>query len=351
MVRKVLTEGIASEGAPRQTNRISALWVVALAAMAVAMGLAVGLLAMDGNAPSPRLPAAKATPKPALVVPVVPIPPPLPPKPTGVGTPQTLALGPGAALYLTTDKYLIRADRDTLRTVWTAPLRLGAEGSIVASSSRVAFAAPQGVAFLDSATGEPISTFLFRTGGFKVAACLAGTQQVLVRTVFDGTLRFDIESGTRAAGQTSCTHQDALHCDAPQRCGWDSAEPPGLNCRYFLKVGPSTVTFCEEEGTKAKLVVKRFNGKTQWKTVRGTGAATNPGYASVVDGLLIVSENHFLEAFDAASGERRWSARHTGGDGAVVSDGHQLYVGQDDTLIRLDAKTGAETGRFEASNP
>ncbi len=350
IVRKVLGEGTAPETTPNKPSSITALWVGLVAAFILGTALAVGILVTDSRqsdpTPAPQIPPS---PAPARVVPVAPAPPP-PPKPTGIGTPQTLALGPKTAIYLTTDKHLIRAERDTLQSVWIAPHALGAEGSIVASATRVAFVGPQGAAFFDSATGEPVATFLFRTGGFKVAACLAGTQQLLVRTVFDGTLRFDMESGTRTTGQTFCTPQDTLRCDAPQRCGWDSAEPPGLNCRYFLKVGQSTVTFCEEEGTKAKLVVKRLNGKIQWKTVRGKGAYTNPSYASVIDGTLVVSEGHHLEAFDVASGERRWSTPHTGSDGAIVSDGHQLYFGQDDTLITVDTKTGNEIGRFKASN-
>jgi hypothetical protein len=355
VVRKVLSEGTA---APMEPN-------TKLAWIASGVFVIVGLIVLPAVVALFSFEKVSAIHRPVdippqnspLVIPRVPIARPPEAKPMGLGTPLEIALGDRSDLFIATSTHLIKADRKTLRSVWMVPLDVGVRGSsdngdIVVGATRVAVAGPSGVAFFDSATGAALAKFLFKTDGFKVSACLADgvrnqvAEQLLAKTTFDGTLRFDMQTGARVSGNTSCVMHGDIHCGPKEQCGFGSTQPPGLDCRYYLQVGESRVTVCEEEGTKARLLVKRAKGLTQWKTVRGTGAATNPDFMSTIGGFIVVAENHFVEAFDAASGQHRWIHALEGDARALVSDGQQLFFGSAGTVVAVDAATGLEVARF-----
>jgi uncharacterized Zn finger protein (UPF0148 family) len=354
-IRAVVRRVLAEERAPVQSSRAvaqrsSRLWGLAIAGAVVFF---VAVLVSIFMQRSQR--AARPVALPVVTPPRLPqLRQPVAPGPRGLGRPDLLALGDDSALYLVTDGQLVKADRRTHRPVWRArTLRgygRGGDGTVVPLAGRVAFAGPMGVAFFDDETGAATGQYLFRHGGHKVSACAAGAHQVLVKTTFDGTLRFDVRTGARVEGGPACdTHSD-MHCDPGQRCAWDTRVlPGGLSCRHALYLEGHLVTFCQAEGTLEQLVVDVAGGKVRWKT---PGGSSNPGYASVVGSVLVVAADHLVEGFELATGQKRWSSALAGDEGAVVSDGRLLYFGQGDTVVELDAATGVVVDRFlEADAP
>lgn len=348
VVRRVLAEERAPVTPPRVVPHASAI----LGRLAV-VGAALFLVAVLVTVFMVR--TGRATRRTVVAAPVVPPPPRPPPSvkpvargPRGLGRPELLALGEGAALYAVTDGHLVKADRRTHRAVWRTPtLRgygRGGDGTVVPLAGRVAHAGPMGIAFFDDETGAATGRYLFRSGGHKVSACAAGAHQVLVKTTFDGTLRFDVRTGAKVERGPWCETRPDMHCDPGQRCAWDSrALPGGLHCRHALYLQGHQVTFCEAEGTLEQLVVDVAGSKVRWKT---PGGGPNPGYASVVGDVLVVAADHLVEGFELATGQKRWSTPLAGDEGAVISDGKHLYFGQGDTVVELDAATGVVVDRF-----
>lgn len=344
-VRQVLAEERAPASAPSSPSSAKpALMVALVAGVVLTLGLAGVLVSLLTRAPV--VPPVVRPPK-AVVPPRPPPPPPKPleaPTPAGLGSPSALALGEGQTLFAVVGQELIRVELQTLRPAWRAPV-VGSEGTILQLGDRVVFAGETGAFFFDAATGAPTGKYLFKTGGFKVSACAAGPRQVLVQTVFDGVLRFDVGTAGPVKGTTSCHRNADLHCDAGQRCGFSSSRVGDMSCRYGLRVGDAQVTFCEVDGTKELVLVSHTGARVNWKTPRGKGSSTNPDYASVVDGVLVTADGASLEGFDPATGERRWSREQSGNPRAVISDGRRLFVGHEGTVLLLDAKTGDEVAR------
>ncbi len=336
VVREVLAEG---QPAPPASSQLGVI-VMAVTMGLIGMGAMVVMLSTRRTHVSP--------PRPAVVLPpprpTAPSPPTPPPPPRGVGLPQSIALGEGEALYAVIGQTLVKADRSSWTTLWTTPVP-GGEGTIVPFADHVVFAGPAGVFTFNAGTGAPTGKYLLRHQGFKVSACAAGKTQVLVETVFDGTLRFDAASAKPATGSAGCVPKRDLHCGATERCGFASGRLAQMDCRYVLAHPPAEITFCEVDGTKELLVVEHLGPTIRWKSPRGAHASTNPGFATVVAGLLITGDGE-LEAFDVKTGARQWTHPMSGSDAAVLSDGERLYFGDGDTIVSIDAKTGQEIGRF-----
>jgi hypothetical protein len=355
VVRKVLAED-ARKAQPNQLHKSAnplglylGVGTAVIFGFAVAIAIALSHRTKAVSVVKPVLVPINA----AIAHPPVEAPEPVeepPQKPTGIGTPDAIAFGQDDDIFIVSGQSLVKANRKSMEQVWHVALPTGGfgrngGGSIVALAGRVAYADSNGINFYEAASGEKKGQYLFKSNGFKVSACGTGNQ-VLAKTVFDGTLRFDIKTGTRVSGNTWCNPMDNIHCDSGQKCGWDSSEPSGLSCRYFLSRRGSKVTFCEEEGTKALVLVDRLAGKNIWKTIRGPKSSTNPEYVSVVDGVLVTSDSGQVEAFEDTTGTRIWSHPIHGNSGAILSDGHQLYFGFEGTVVVLNAKTGTEVGRF-----
>lgn len=344
-VRQVLAEERAPDSSP--ATRVRPLVVVV--AGLVLMGLAGTVVALTSAVPPPH-----SKFRPTIAVPSVPKV--LPPLPTpvveapatnsGLGVPSSLAFGGHHSLLAVVGNEVIKVDLESMRPLWRAPVT-GGEGTVLEVADRAVFAGPEGAFFFDAQSGTPTGKYLFKTSGFKVTACAAGPQQVLVKTVFDGVLRFDVTQAAPAKGSTSCHFNEDLHCDVGQRCAFDHSEVGGLSCRYVLHVQGARVTFCEVDGTKEKVLVSHTGSQVHWKTPRGPGSSTNPSYASVVSGVLVTADDDLLEGFDPANGERRWSHPLTGSGRAVISDGRRLFFGHAGTVKVLDAKTGEEVTRVE----
>jgi outer membrane protein assembly factor BamB len=354
VVRRVLAEERQASPTPRPSQRQytvstpGVLPALLFSGMVIAAVIAGALLYAERRPPprSPRSSSPPSPPPPTAPRPVA------PPAPRGLGVPDTLALGPDASLYLVSGSTLVKADRKTHWPLWKAPVQVGfgrgSVGSLVTQAGHVAFAGPAGIFFFDAATGAPTGQYLFAHQGFQVSACAVGSTQVLVQTVFDGWLRFDARTAKPTTGTGSCTANREMHCDEGQRCSFAHGRLADMECRYLLMREGHQVTFCEVDGTKEHLVVDHVGGKVVWKSLRAKGAATNPAYASVIEGVLVVGESGVLEGFEATTGEHLWTRKYAGEDSAIVSDGHQLTLGFEGTVIVVDPKTGQETSRYLA---
>jgi outer membrane protein assembly factor BamB len=347
VVRQVLAEDRAPRPAPKPQQGGAVMLVSLGAGALMLLGVFFALFLARPSVPPPVVVHV-----PKIVVPPVPPEPPRPhvrpPEPTvtGLGQPDALAFGDGNALFAIVGNELLKADRQTLKTVWRTKVS-GGEGTIVPLAGRVVFAGPQGAFFFDAETGVATGKYLLAHDGFKVSACAAGANQVLVQTVFDGVLRFDVTTAAIAKGTASCHRMTDLHCDVGQQCGWDTSRRADLSCRYELHVKDARVTFCEVDGTKDLVLISHSGGKVRWRTPRAEGSSTNPSYASVIDGVLVTADGHVLEGFDPTTGEHQWTHAMSGNPSAVISDGQQLFVGHEGTVVVIDAKTGTDVSRFE----
>jgi hypothetical protein len=342
-VRQVLAENKAPARPPPAATRTPLGLALVLFAALLLLGVAVSTRLHSPTSP-PR-----SFPLPAPALPKLPLrpPPPTVSAPKGLGEPQALIFGTGSELYVLTETTLFKTDRESQRVTWQIPLPTkGVGGSLVPVAERIALANPAGVFFFDAATGAARGQYLFRSGGFKVSACAAGVNQVLVETVFDGTLRFDARTAAPAQGTAGCHRNADIICEKDQTCGWYTGRFANLDCRYVLQRPGHQVTFCEADGTKELFLVDHAGASVRWKALRGPGASTNPAYISVIDGALITGDRRLVEAFDEATGERLWTHPLAGGERAFVSDGHRLYFGAEGTVISVEAKTGAERCRF-----
>jgi outer membrane protein assembly factor BamB len=335
VVRQVLAEG---QPAPARGVIVAAV-LIGL----VSLGAIIAMLSSSVERTAQVRPVV-AQPPPKPVPPSQPQPPAPPKPPPGLGLPQTIALGEGDALFAVIGNSLVKADRATWKPVWSTPVT-GGEGTIVPLGDQVVFAGPVGVFSFDAKTGAPTGKYLLRNGGFKVSACAAGKSQVLVETVFDGTLRFDAATAKPTTGTAGCRAKRDLHCGANERCGFASGRLAQMDCRYVLAHPPGEITFCEVDGTKELVVVEHVGSTIRWKSPRGAHASTNPDFATVLDGLLITGDGE-LEAFDVKTGAHQWTKPMKGSAFAVVTDGSRLYFGDDDTIVAIDAKSGQALGRF-----
>jgi outer membrane protein assembly factor BamB len=343
-VRQVLAEREAP-ARPTKPPRLDSRIPVG-AALILFVALLLWGLEVSGtrrSAPAQRLLAPPSPP----ILKVPPKAPPTPSAPKGLGEPQALVFGTGGELYVLTQTSLFKTDRETQRVSWQTRLSTKGEGgSLVPVADRIALANPAGLFFFDAASGAPAGQYLFRSGGFKVSACAAGASQVLVETVFDGTLRFDAHTAAPAQGTAGCHRNTDIVCEKDQTCGWYTGRFANFDCRYVLQRHGHQLTFCEADGTKELFLVDHAGASIRWKALRGPGASTNPAYVSVIDGAVITGDRHLLEAFDEATGARLWAHALEGGDRAFVSDGHRLFFGAEGTVLGLDARTGAEVSRF-----
>jgi PQQ-like domain len=331
-----------------QPERAAAIVPVIILGVSLAVGLGGAVVAVLTARPTrdhPRVTQPSVVTPPTLVPPRP--SPPLPAPATGVGEPLLFALGSGPSVYFVASGDLVKADRTTQAPVWRTRLEIDpGEGNLVAVPGRVVVAAPAGAWFFDDTTGAPVGHFLWREQGFKVTGCATPSGQVLVKTVFDGTVRFDPQRGTRATGGQWCQGQEDIHCDGAQRCGFQHVERGDMTCRYFLAAGPRRYTFCELEGTKERDLVAFTGSRIAWQAPRAAGASTNPEYLSISGDLIIAGDGHTLEAFDVATGSRRWGRTIAGSARAVTGDGNLLFVGAPGTVVALDARTGDEVLRF-----
>lgn len=341
-LRAAVRQVLAEERAPRQAEGARGVGVVLVAGVAALVVLgAVLAVALQRPSPPPR-------PHPPVVVPPVPKPPP-PPEPAppprqAFGVVQALAVTDGA-LYVASMGELVKFDRATRTQTWRAKLSTSGGGDLVPMKDRVVYANSLGVAFHDDETGAEVGQYLLRSQHFKVTACAAGAGQVLVKTVFDGVLRFDVATGKKKQGTGGCALHEDLRCVAGQRCGWDSGRSGELDCRLELRTPSGKLTFCEEDGTKAHLVVQFAGGKVLWKTRRGVDDSF-ADFASVLDGVLVVGNAELVEGFDPATGKTLWSHPRTGVERSMISDGHRLWFADGEAVVEL-SPAGEELGRFE----
>lgn len=321
-VRQVLAEERAPAPTPTpRPGRAPAMWIAGAMAAAVLLGalLVVGMLFSAGGTARPHL----RPPVPAPAPPAPPRPEPAkPPEPRPTfGEVEALRVSDDA-VYVASASTLVKFDRATRAVAWTAKLTTGGGGDLVALKDRVVYANALGVSFHDAQTGDEVSRFFWRAQHFKVSACAAGAG-VLVKTVFDGVVRFDA-TGKRVQGTASCALQEDLRCAPGEHCAWDSSRHGALDCRLELRTASGKVTFCREDGTRDAFVVLLAGGAVKWKTKRASDSDF-ADLAALVDGALVVSADHLVEAFDPASGAGRWSMQRTGAARALLTDGHRVW--------------------------
>jgi LSD1 subclass zinc finger protein len=312
-------------------------------AVMVSIGGVVGAATLLRERPSPP-PGLTARPP---LPPQTPIPPELPAEPEAppavFGVAQALKLLPDA-LVLLTDTQLVVIDRASRQQRWATPLR-SESGRLAVAGETVMAANSSGAFFYSLRSGEKHASFLWKSGGFKVVTCATKSGQFVVKTVFDGVYRFD-GSGQKTSGTDACTLNDNIDTDEPQKVGWGGPQLANLECRYFFVRNTSKVSFCEEDGTKARFIVDYEGSRIRWRGLRGEGAAGNPEYVAEHQGLILVGERHAIEAFNGESGEKAWRVSVTGNDVRAVSDGKHVIVGSDGVLVELDVATGHEVGRY-----
>jgi outer membrane protein assembly factor BamB len=99
----------------------------------------------------------------------------------------------------------------------------------------------------------------------------------------------------------------------------------------------------------------RHTGEPKWQIARKDYRLYHTAPA-VVDGVIYfngveaINPNGGVHAFDALTGDGKWTLKVKGPGGVAVADG-VLYFGADDhNLLAVNAETGQEIWRFEASN-
>lgn len=344
-VRQVLAEERRPRPPPAGDTRMVGRVVGLIIAMVVMLAVFIGSGVMR---PTPVVHRPTTTPMPGLPheKPSVPKPPPVvvvPPIPKlGFGEAEALGLS-ADAVYLASRGELVKWSRSTGQEAWRATLGHSGGGDVVPLQGRVAYANQDGVFFFDDGDGSATGQWLWPHGGFKVSACAAGPTTVLVKTVFDGTLHFDAKTAKKSTGG-SCALMEDLRCAPGQRCGWGHFEREGLRCRYELHTASGLISFCEEDGTNAK-VVAFFAGKSlKWKSTRAEGASSG-AFAAVLDGVLVVADGRVVEAFDPVSGAAKWTHARQGSERAMVATDQNVFVFESGSVLELDAQ-GTEVSRW-----
>jgi LSD1 subclass zinc finger protein len=339
-VRAVLRQELGRAATDAQTKAVPAA-MIGILGVSMLLGV-LGFVVLRLNAePPPATPAVIAGPPlgpPPL--PVRPKPPPLPAPTFG----EIHALGlVDTELLVLSERKLTSIDLVSRKQRWTVTAS-GRDVRLVFAGATIAIASPMGAFFLSRETGERIASYLWKTPHFKVVACSTVSGEFIMKTVFDGTYRFDA-SGQRAVGRGECKLNDNIPTDSGQRVVWGGLELDNLECRYRFLRNDSQVSFCTEEGTRAQFVVDVKGRNVRWRSL---GGSPNPTYVAEHQGVLLVGGSRSIEAFDADSGKRRW-AFSANQSTVATSDGVRVYTAHEGSVVELDVLTGEERGRINAT--
>lgn len=334
-------------GAPSQGSPTLVLGIgLGILVLGIAGGLATFTLQREvvqgefALGPAPQLPE--------LPEPTPPSPPSLPPAPVLEPWGELLAVEMserGDVLALLGD-VLVQVDTETFTARWSTTLSsdwrfAGNYRVIVPRGEHVAVIADKRAAFFEAATGAKVNDFKYRRGGILQRTCAAGANQVLVDVLGSDLQRFDASTGLLVSNGPSCTLRDKMGCPSTQRCGWDRFEDASYDCRYAVRAGKAIFRDCTtNDGQENRMLVRA--GNAGW----ASPSFVRPDrYFGVVSDTLIIAGSTGVLALDAETGEERWRRRQSVST-AIVAEGATLYLGDGQTLVAVDARSGDELKRL-----
>ncbi|SDE24924.1 PQQ-like domain-containing protein [Blastococcus fimeti] len=218
---------------------------------------------------------------------------------------------------------------------------------------------------LDAGTGVRVWT---RNLSLRGDAVLSSTTSIVLATSPTGVLTFDPVGNNvrwRAGAPGGCTWLSAVAGSAGvavlQRCAGAEAVQLRLYDGFEGSEHWTVDVPAAEDADVAllgadALVGVRIDGEVRLfapdgGALRGTLPAA-PGDAvqqTAAAGLVLVRTGDTLSAIDPAGGVPRWTAPTTGLPAATGDDGTEVVVPTADGFVRRDALTGAELGRWAAS--
>ncbi|MBP9089240.1 MAG: PQQ-binding-like beta-propeller repeat protein [Kofleriaceae bacterium] len=330
-------------GAATGPGRSALIIVLALAIGTTVAGAAIAFLVVR-NAPGDSTSTSESTttePSPTRGISPLPAIAPLPARETAEL--HSLAFDGSGHVFAALGNMLLRADTATLKIDWNQPIKTPGfynNHHVLVLAERIAIANDGALAFYSIVDGTLTGSYKITKTGFPRFCGVDNT--VVVSNLGGTTLRVDALTARKSDTKVSCKSPPDVLCQKGEVCSWRRRVFADHTCVLNLRSGDRDFAPCDtDNGTGDKeLVALNLKGKVLWTSKLSGGS--RPAYMTVLGDTVLVHNASLLEAFDRATGARRWQKTIAGDGFAVTPDLSKILVGNGQTLVALAPADGHE---------